>query len=125
MNKYTIYCTSEQVKKALELGAQIEYVDRFNENLPSELIEFTDANGKIKSAEFVIPTAEQMIGWLEEQGDINAIEVGCAYKWGYRIFNKEYWEIMKHNTIYQSRQEATLAAIDAALEYLVDNGFIK
>ena len=81
MNRYTIYCTEEQTKKALELGAPLNccyHNDDFQNTI------------KIGSLHYVeIPTAEQMLGWLEDN--------------------------------YESRKEATLAAIDAALEYLINN----
>lgn len=63
ISDYTIYCTAEQTKQALELGAQIEYakvIDTINGNsirIPEETGEF-----------YLIPTAEQMIGWLQSKG---------------------------------------------------------
>lgn len=110
MNRYTIYCTESQTKKALELSAPINVSFQFNN--PTAII---------NNIAYEIPTAERIIGWLEEQGDIKSINVECAYKWHYEIYNKEYWKIMKHNDIYNSRKEATLAAIDAALDYLIKN----
>ena len=92
MKQYTIYCTPEQARKALGLGAPIEY----------------KLKGTCKT-----PTAEQMIGWLEEQGlhfDFEFITITCC--------------MVQHNGTYLcnpftgTRKEATLAAIDAALEYL-------
>lgn len=116
MNNYAIYCTEEQTKKALELGAPIEVSHRIesvvNRKYFSDLINFTFT---------IIPTSEQMIGWLEEQDKICSIEI-TLYEgyWQYivRIFNhdEDVW-----NDEYDAcltRQEATLAAIDAALEYL-------
>ena len=52
MEKYTIYCTEAQTKKALELGAPIQTIKK-----PQYSV------GLIAKV-----TAEQMIGWLEEQG---------------------------------------------------------
>lgn len=65
MNKYTIRCTSEQTKKALELGASIKHSNLYFEG--SNLLE----PGRILYA--VIPTSEQMIGWLEEQINVREI----------------------------------------------------
>lgn len=73
-----------------------------------------------------IPTAEQMLGWLEEQGlhinfdttseeDIN----NCLIiKWEYFIYNKYHDIINDQYYEYPTRKKAILAAIDAALEYL-------
>lgn len=49
MEQYTIYCSDEQTKKALELGAPLEY------HCPNE-----------RESVYHRPTAEQMLGWLEE-----------------------------------------------------------
>lgn len=114
MQDCTIYCTPEQTKKALELGAPIDYVDRFNENLPCELIEFTDSNGKKMSAEFVIPTAEQMLNWLRSE----------RFYFRFDDYIKHYLVIAKRSSFELitkgnlDNEEAVLAAIDAALDYL-------
>lgn len=104
MNRYTIYCTEEQTKKALELGAPIE--KRYNR--------FTDFTECILDK----PTAEQMIMWLEEQEPISDIDV---YKynnfWYYEVWCNEDSPLKGRTN--QGRKEATLAAIDAALEYLI------
>lgn len=116
MDKYTIYCTPEQTRKALELGAPIDYcLNQFD-------IDKSVCIGCIKNTYTkqyaILPTAEQMIGWLEEQG-IKDIEIGyynvCKY-WHYNVLNNN---IMSKEIA--SRKEATLAAIDAALEYLTNN----
>lgn len=54
ISDYTIYCTAEQTKLAMKLGAQIE--------LRSEVYY---PNG---AAYPTNPTAEQMIGWLQSKG---------------------------------------------------------
>lgn len=126
MSDNTILCTEEQTKRAFNLGASIEESIDYHTNghiitkgymLNGEVTN-KDLDGFGRANTLLIPTAEQMIGWLEKQGDIKVIEVGCSFKWNFRIFNKEHWEIMKHNKVYNSRPEATLAAIDAALDYL-------
>lgn len=104
MKQYTIHCTEEQVKKALELGAPIEF-------------ETLGGSSNFDMKYTVTPTAEEMIGWLEEQG------------FYFYIMNDYHWreEVQYCNNWYHSkedlgsRKEATLAAIDAALDYLVDN----
>ena len=113
MNQYTIYCTPEQTKKALELGVPIEIEPYDNpycvpQKYPKIIVKY--------------PTAEQMIGWLEEQR-ITSIEITFSKetKWKFEFFSECY----DFDAPYNSRKEATLAAIDAALEYLADNNLIK
>lgn len=101
MDDYTIFCTEEQAKKALVLGAPIIKEERFSPvNWNSGLIN---------------PTAEQMIGWLQGQKIGISIKEGLD-SWFYLITeNKKdivQWE-------KPTRREATLAAIDAALDYLL------
>ena len=91
MEKYSIFCTQEQTKKALELGAPITH------------------NG-LDNTPLKIPTAEEMIGWLEEQGFFIRISSnGCMVLKGFEAIL---------NLSSKPRKEATIAAIDAALEYL-------
>lgn len=120
MDKYTIPCTEEQTKKALKLGAPINldyHKDDFENSIKIRNLCYAEA-----------PTAEQMIGWLEEIGvlvDINPIN-GLHFNWILRTkeldegSNQLMWE-SQYTTFeheYNSRKEATLAAIDAALKYL-------
>lgn len=96
MNDYTIYCTEEQTKKALELGAPIK-IECFSTATEDYWHE-------------VIPTTEQMINWLEEQGFYIRLNTnGCNVEIDFTCILE---------LIGISRKEATLAAIDAALEYL-------
>lgn len=120
MNRYEIRCTPEQAKKALELGAPIK-IECFSTATEDHWHE-------------VIPTAEQMISWLEEQGlfiEINTHRPDriCA-DWSKTIYTfsvvDKFMVIHKHGgytrTVhYPSRKEATIVAIDAALEYLTQN----
>ena len=104
MDKFAIHCTEEQTKKALELGAPITTSnDRFDEHV----------SPICKEGEqwlyAIIPTAEEMIGWLEEQGILVGIN-HCDYEIEVGTF---FIHCRK-----KGRVEATLAAIDAALEYL-------
>lgn len=110
MYQYTIYCTEEQTKKALELSAPIEVSQRIekvvNRKYFSDLSDFTFT---------IIPTAEQMLGWLEVQGfhfDFEYMTMTCCMV----QYNHEYI----NNPICGTRKEATLAGIDAALEYLTN-----
>ncbi len=100
MNRYTLYCTEEQTKKAFELGAPIKYKDTLDNR---------------ERGKFETPTAEQMIGWLEEQG--------------FNFEEARNYTALEHDDIgtigiyERSRKEATLAAIDAALEYLSSSSY--
>lgn len=119
MNRYTIYCTEEQTKKALELGAKIEF-DSHSHGRPH----IQDGCNFI-----LLPTAEQMIGWLESQKvyinfDTTSEEgenSNFIITWQYFIYNRYHDSINEEFVEYSSRPEATLAAIDAALDYLIKN----
>lgn len=115
MNKYTIYCTESQVRKAMALGAPI--------SADTQEIKFAGINGLPFDVDrVVIPTAEQMIGWLEEQGvwihfckpnqrpNLLSFSVSNINE----PFRREFV-----GGEYSSRRDATLTAIDAALDYLV------
>lgn len=102
MNQYTIYCTEEQTKKALELGAPITH------------------NG-LDNTPLKIPTAEQMLGWLEAETTIDRVNVSKGiddkFHWGvylsYKMINGSFEGC-------KTRKEATIAAINSALEYLTN-----
>lgn len=119
MNQYTIYCTKEQTKKALKLGAPIEKVDTRDKHM----IYYGHLCYPRTEADYpyAIPTAEQMISWLEKQGLIEGITIGYAegIDWFFDVNNLSEPFISTLNL--NSRKEATLAAIDAALEYLLNN----
>lgn len=116
MEQYTIYCTNKQTNKALELGAPIEVDFQFNYKTVI-----------INKKAYIVPTAEQMIGWLERQGLViidTFIVTDLIYDhpswYSYRL--RFPWGKEKYNEIkYNSRREATLAAIDAAFDYLSKN----
>lgn len=108
MEQFKIYCTEDQARKAIELGAPIEYK------------EVTDFEGHLLDYEIIdIPTAEEMIGWLEEQENIKEVCVCIIDSWEYIISNRDKKPLLGFD--YNSRKEATLAAIDATLNYLVHN----
>lgn len=114
MNEYTIYCIEKQTKKALKLGAPIREV--FYDVQSPEIAKQYNLL-IIDSKLYCVPTAEQMINWLEEQGVFISIvpdtdENTCANY-------VETKELSLSNVVCSSRQEATLAAIDDALEYLM------
>ena len=62
ISDYSIYCTEEQTKKVLELGAPI------NLRWLYEGIQFRKEVNIEYGHYAEIPTAEEMVGWLEEQG---------------------------------------------------------
>lgn len=125
MNKYTIYCTEEQTRKALKLGAPIiSYHNAFTTN---DIPHYTIEEGNGNCTLYIIPTAEQMFGWLEDR--CISVKAVC-FSWCYE--NKPTWQIHAYNepTDFwdevafghsKSCKEATLAAIDAALDYLSKN----
>lgn len=126
MYRYTIYCTEVQTKKALELGAPLE-VCNYNEVNTDRGFFNKDTVSCYRK-----PTAEQMIGWLTATMDITTWHINyfpTVNMYGYTIIGKDVvlecdrGEMSKY--LYKSSKEATLAAIDAALEYLVENNLIK
>lgn len=120
MNRYEIRCTEEQTKLAHKLGADIPKA-RVIDTIEGHSIRIPQEDGDF----YLLPTAEQMIGWLEEQKLIcNVNIIGSDYKinWKYEInlnLPDGYDYIGKEG--YNSRKEATLAAINAAFEYLTKN----
>ena len=114
ISEYTIYCTEDQTIKALELGAPIEVTKRLeplvNRKYISDLQTYTA---------IIIPTAGQLIGWLEEQ---NILIEYTRFMGKYACRLLELHDNGERNLHIQkigsSRKEATLAAIDAALKHL-------
>lgn len=126
MERYTIYCTEEQTKKALELGAKIKK-ERVGKCITDGLPRLGSEPEEDKY-DYLIPTAEQMIGWLEEQWIMVEVYYNCTfqhYNYTKTIKGKNGCWGSKLNDSYtngfSSRKEATLAAIDAALDYLIKN----
>lgn len=122
MNRYTIPCTKEQTIKALELGAPIilesEYYTptendiKLDKPIPCE--SYTCGYHYAKC-----PTTEQMIGWLEDQGlHISIIYDDCTYKPEVRDMHDGF---INKEEYFGSHKKATLAAIDVALGYLINN----
>lgn len=124
MEKYTIYCTQEQTKRALELGASIYTTNEhlYNHPMCGRYWAKVEIQGNGYSAR--IPAAEQLIGWLEERGIL--VDVSAAFlhtntpSYLYRI-GFRFNDYVSNAIDYPSRKEATIAAIDAALDYLSKN----
>lgn len=118
MGLYAIYCTEEQTKKALELGAPIEVLYTkadYQQKRPTISIK-----GEFVDYAYFVPTAEEMIGWLENQGLYFSIE--CIGNYVYEVWTKDTDKIVIIiNSCVHTRKEATLSAIDAALEHLNEN----
>lgn len=116
MNQYTIHCTEEQTKKAFELGAPIVTLPNYEEFKGFPFVRCKNGN----EYPCQIPTAEQMIGWLEKQ---NILIEYTRFMGKYACRLLELHDNGERNlhiqTIGSSRQEATLNAIDAALDYLI------
>lgn len=108
MNRYTIFCTAEQTKKALELGAPIQ-IASINEIRLGRYIE-VQKNNEI----YGIPTAEQMIGWLRSEKNIEFHFDDETNYWAIGDANDDITPLRWYN--YSDDKE--LNAIDAALEYL-------
>lgn len=111
MDKFTQYCTTEQTKAALLLNAPIES-EEWNRNYPLTRYWFGDE--KTMHC-YHIPTIEQMLGWLEQQGFLVSMHYSidgycnvCATKGFNRIYESGY----------MSKNRALLCCIDNLLEYL-------
>lgn len=106
MDRYTLYCTPEQTKKAFELGAPIKYK------------EVTDFEGHVLDYNITeTPTAEQMLGWLRKQG------VKFLFSDEPDV-DGDYWFVGINKEVQTSgadKENKELAAIDTALEYLSNN----
>lgn len=135
MNRYTINCTVVQTKKALELGAPIPFITCHSSRGINEAIdgrnknEYTLVDNFQQSGDYwckviTIPTAEQMLGWLKEKMGITTFHIDyypLHELYGYRIFAEECVLEGSIASALDTSKEATLAAIDAALDYLSKN----
>lgn len=129
ISDYTIYCTPAQTRRAIELGVPIEKL--VNHPIDKEICDkyhFLVIDGICYNN----PTAEQMMGWLRKEHKIHT-RIDCEGSENYvvqlqfinsskdiDVENCSYKGIIGHKG-YPSEPEAILAAIDAALEYLINN----
>lgn len=130
MNRFTIYCTPEQTKKVIELGAPIKIVcpytkinTKFDERVVVLSHSIVDNTNRTTYTLAETPTAEQIICWLEEQKIFvhiaPCVDICCNWHIASKGYNKYgYTSDIK---VCKTRKEATLAAIDAALDYLIKN----
>lgn len=118
MNNYTIYCTEEQTKMARKLGAPIEV--KTIEETPKDWQGKAYFTGMATCAK--LPTAEQMLGWLLDNG---ITDIVISRKMNPHTFGFNIWYgmngLIQEEEQYPTRKQATLAAINAALEYLSKN----
>lgn len=126
MDQYTIYCTPEQTEKALKLGAPIKIKqsapdsgDNFMWLSPPE-----DVIAWNNSTHCLVPTAEQMCGWIRDTKSINIYIQECVDAYD-RSRKRYYTHCIKYNieidqnlNCYSCYSDAILAAIDVALDYL-------
>lgn len=120
MDRYTTYCTEEQTRKALELNAPIKHYSPYTTvpNTPICLIKNLyelDKSDITNNDRVVVPTAEQMFCWLEEQGFY--FYIFKDYLWNGEVQYGNRWHYSIDDVC--SRKEATLATIDKALNYLI------
>lgn len=107
MNRFTTSCTEEQTRKALELGAPII--------ADTQEIKFASLNGLPFDVDrVVIPTTEQMLGWLRSQGFRFKIEELSDTIVAYRATFSNWYKCGQSNT----PNGATHAVIDIALGFL-------
>ena len=112
ISDYSIFCTKEQTRKALKLGAPIDIY--YNEDIEHTCI--------IEGLCWNIPTAEQMMGWLRKEKGLFVepyLNGECCYSFSPIVSTKEDGEII-HLEAEDDPDKATLVAIDAALEYLTN-----
>ena len=108
MNRYTICCTAEQTKKALELGAPIQYASINDIRLERYVC--------IDDECYTIPTTDQMIWWLRSKGIQFHFDDETNY-WNIGDATNDLTPLRRYG--YSDNKE--LSAIDAALEYLENN----
>lgn len=132
MDKYTIYCTEEQTRTALKLGAPIKLLyEKDNTSNQQYLILTAQEYTRLCNEGYCyakVPTTEQMIGWLEEKGfAIDIFNNTGGFIWDVMLtkaHNRLIYSFVEENVKYipyRNRKEATLAAINAALRYLIEN----
>lgn len=117
MEEFTIYCTEEQTKKALELCAPLNFVE---ECMATCKQKHSSLYIPEKWGYFSYPTAEQMIGWLRSKGLRFEVD---------EFTNATYWQYHIEPSFKCGKElcykDAVLSLIDAALDYLVDNKLLK
>lgn len=117
MEQYKIKCEEEQAYKALKLGAHLRIFSNRGQISDETAKKWDMFNVGIVT--YRLPSAEEMIGWIESNTHITQILIdGMEGTWGYRIYKVTTSDALEANC-YKTRKEATIAAIDAALDYLL------
>lgn len=105
MNQYTIYCTQEQAERAYNLGAPIDTHE-----------DVSNTDGKL----FILPTAEQMVGWMRKSGI--SVYIAPYYCYGMRLWTAKIQHYAGETTNisgpYADDRDAILKAIDYILDGL-------
>lgn len=127
ISDFTISCTEEQTRKALELGAPIQLWSEYYKNqehdfkldTPIPCRQFT--NGYCAAS---CPTAEQLIGWLRTKGCTPYVYP--VMRDGRSVLSARLLIKLDNgnsDSFYGFGEDYSiiLAAIDAALEYLTNN----
>lgn len=121
MEDFTIYCTQEQTLKAWELGANlhplgVDHVDHL----------FTNYVIEVEGKCYMIPTAEQMLGWLMAADKVwidfsrmirnadKVKETGCRKKFRYKWYIETYDGFTASGKV-GTYKDAVLTAISQAL----------
>lgn len=122
------YCTKEQVKKAFKLGNPIitfgygDLGDAEAEILKLNRQVVLKRNEDNSIIVGQIPTTEELIDWLEEQGILVLAEPSQNKFYGTYFLKREdgYWlNRVFLDGLYTSRKDAIIAAINVALDYLI------
>lgn len=134
MEDFTIYCTEEQTKKAMELGAPLKVINcslrrtsQAVRNLCRTPGRYTFIDNFQQPGEYWCkmihnPTAGWMMGWLRTKGFAFGIS---EYNDGFN--DHVFWRVALGRGWYKSSEqckevkEAIHAAINAALDFLILN----
>lgn len=123
MKQYTNYCTYEQTKQALKLGAPLDSKPLRDFDYDEQYY-YCKENRKY----YVIPTTQQMMEWLIEKLEItewNLVYYGGAFwnfeSYGFEIHSKNMLMKRGVNTC-KTRKEAIIYSINKLLDYLEDKG---
>ena len=116
MNEFTRYCTPEQTREALELGAPIDTNDLeigFYEDWELDIYKIVIIDERY----YYLPTVEEMIGWLRSKGILFRFDDEDDY-WSICDANGDVNDDSTPLRWYSWIENKELRAVDAALEYL-------
>lgn len=128
MKKYSIILSPEQTIKLLSIGAPIErcgfYIKKWRPSYITNKLEIEDGD---KVWLYQLPTAEEAINWLCERFEITTWHVNYYTQpfssYGYWVIgNSKLIDV--HNDVkemYDTREEATIASIDATIQAIINN----